>query len=237
MALIRTAARALLGGVFVSSGLLALRNPTRLVGQAKPLADRMTPALEAANLPTDPETLVKLNGAVQVAGGLLLATGHFTRPAAAALAASVVPSTVAAHPFWAQDDPATKADQRVQFAKNMGLLGGLLYASVDRGGRPSMAWRARYAAKEARRTARHAGVTAGLTGALTAKQATGAVRRASGALSTTVGDAAWRASEAARRMGGAASDAGRSVRRGTRTARREARLAVKAANFGRRLPF
>src|ERR671917_387808 len=149
---IRTAARALLGALFVGSGWLALRHPDRLVARAKPVTDRMTPALEAANLPTDPETLVKVNGAVQVAGGLLLATGNLTRPAAAALAGSLVPSTIAAHPFWTEHDPQRKAEQQVQFAKNMGLLGGLLFAAVDRNGKPSMAWRARYAAREARRS-------------------------------------------------------------------------------------
>src|SRR5919107_4445424 len=168
---IRTAARTLLGALFVGSGWLALRHPDRLVSRAKPVTDRMTPALEAASLPTDPETLVKLNGAVQVAGGLLLATGHFTRPAATALAASVVPSTLAAHPFWTETDPQRRADQRVQFAKNLGLLGGLLYAAVDRGGRPSLAWRTRYAARSTRRSAKALGTSAGLSGALAATRA------------------------------------------------------------------
>jgi putative oxidoreductase len=234
---IRTAARTLLGTLFVGSGVLALRHPDRLARQAKPVADQLSPALEAAGLPTDPETLVKVNGAVQVAGGLLLATGHFTRPAAAALAASVVPSTIAAHPFWAEEDPQRRSEQQVQFAKNLGLLGGLLFAAVDRNGKPSLAWRARYAAREARRSARFAardarrqvrfaGATAGLTRALATKEAGGVARRA--------GDAV---SHAATRAGTAANQAGRSVRRSARTARREARLAVRAAQFGRRLPF
>src|SRR3712207_6056623 len=89
---IRIAARTLLGGLFVGSGLLALRHPAQLANRAKPVTDRMAPALEAANLPTDPETLVKTNAFIQVAGGALLASGYFTRPAAAALAATVVPS-------------------------------------------------------------------------------------------------------------------------------------------------
>ena len=88
---IRTAARTLLGALFVGSGWMALRHPDRLVPKAKPVTDRLSPALQAASLPTEAETLVKVNGAVQLAGGLLLATGHLTRPAAAALAVSVVP--------------------------------------------------------------------------------------------------------------------------------------------------
>jgi uncharacterized membrane protein YphA (DoxX/SURF4 family) len=227
---IRTAARTLLGALFIGSGWMALRHPDRLVPRAKPVTDRLSPALQAANLPTEPETLVKINGAVQLTAGVLLATGHLTRPAAAALAVSAVPSTLAAHPFWTETDPQRRADQRVQFAKNLGLLGGLLYAAVDRGGRPSMAWRTRHAARDARRTARALGTTAGLSGALAAKRAGFAVRRAGDAVSETVGNAAWRASTAA-------SDATRSVRRTARTARREARLAARAVQVGRRLPF
>lgn len=233
MAFIRTAARVLLGGVFVSGGVMALRDPATLAGQAKPVTDRLAPMLKAANLPTNPETLVKINGAVQATGGLLLATGHLTRPAAAALAASMVPTTVAAHPFWAQDDRQRTADQGVQFAKNMGLLGGLLYAAVDRGGKPSLAWRARYAARDARRNARFAGTTAGLSGLVAASRAANAARHTGNSLSDRMGHA----SDLARRVSNAATQTSRSVARGARTAKREAHLAVAAANFGRRLPF
>jgi hypothetical protein len=177
----------------------------------------------------------------QVAGGLLLASGHFTRPAAAVLAATVVPSTIATHPFWTETDPQRKAEQRSQFAKNLGLLGGLLYAMVDRGGRPSLAYqtryaareagrRGRYAARDARRAAKVAGATAGLTGVAAARRAGDVVSRAGDAITDTVGNAAWRASTAA-------SQAGKSVRRSARTAKREAKLATRALQAGRRLPF
>jgi uncharacterized membrane protein YphA (DoxX/SURF4 family) len=176
---IRTAARTLLGALFVGSGYYVLKHPERHVANAKPVTDYLEPALEAANLPTDTETLVKATGAAQIAGGLLLASGHFTRPAAAVLAATVVPSTIASHPFWNEADPQRKAEQQTQFAKNLGLLGGLLYAMVDRDGKPSLAYqtgyaardagrRGRYAARDAKRAAKVAGVTAGLTGATAA---------------------------------------------------------------------
>ena len=50
---IRTAARTILGALFVGSGWLALRHPDRLVPRAKPVTDRLSPALQAASLPTD----------------------------------------------------------------------------------------------------------------------------------------------------------------------------------------
>jgi len=92
---IRTAARTLLGALFVGSGWMALRHPDRLVPKAKPVTDRLSPALQAASLPTEAETLVKVNGAVQLAGGLLLATGHLTRRRQADNKATTTP------PRWA----------------------------------------------------------------------------------------------------------------------------------------
>jgi hypothetical protein len=127
----------------------------------------------------------------------------------------VVPSTIAAHPFWTEHDPQRRVEQQVQFAKNLGLLGGLLFAAMDRGGKPSLSWRAKYAAKTGRRAARSAGAIAGLSGAVVAQKAGSSVRRASDA----------------------AAHAGESVRRTARTGRREARLAVRAVNLGRRMPF
>lgn len=170
---IRSAARTLLGALFVGSGWVALRHPERLAVQAKPVTDRLAPTLTAAGLPTDPATLVKATGAIHVAGGLALVTGHFTRPAATLLAATVVPATVAAHPFWNEPDPQRRADQQVQFAKNLGLLGGLLFAAVDRGGRPSLAWRARHATRHATRSAK----VAGAAGAKAARDAGRTVTR------------------------------------------------------------
>jgi hypothetical protein len=44
--------------------------------------------------------------------------------------------------------------QRVQFFKNVSMMGGLLLAGVDTEGRPGVAWRARRAARDVRREAR-----------------------------------------------------------------------------------
>jgi len=82
-----------------------------------------------------------------------LSIGRFPRLAALALAGSIVPTTLAGHRFWEADDPSTKAQQQVQFMKNLGLLGGLLLAAVDTGGAPSLSWRARRAARRARHAA------------------------------------------------------------------------------------
>jgi putative oxidoreductase len=133
----------MLGAIFVASGTRAVANPEPLVPQAKPVTDRVVPMLEKADprLPTDPRTLIRINGALQLAGGLLLATGHATRAAAAMLAGSTVPTTLAGHPFWTYDDPAQRRAQQIHFLKNMGLLGGLLLAAADTQGQPGLRYR------------------------------------------------------------------------------------------------
>jgi putative oxidoreductase len=153
---VRTTARVLLSGIFIASGARALANPDRLVPKAKKLADRMAPALEKANLPADPRTLVRINAAAQLGGGILLATGLLTRPAATVLAASLIPTTVSGHPFWTFTDENERYQQQVHFLKNMGLLGGLLLAAADTEGQPGLKWRLGHFVDHQRRMARTA---------------------------------------------------------------------------------
>jgi len=82
-----------------------------------------------------------------------LGLGTFPRVAAMALAGALVPTTYTAHAFWTITDPAVRAQQKVHFLKNVGLLGGVLLASVDTAGKPGLAYRTRYAQAHARRQA------------------------------------------------------------------------------------
>jgi uncharacterized membrane protein YphA (DoxX/SURF4 family) len=153
---VRTAARTMLAAIFVSGGLDTIRHPERVAPKAKPVTDKVAPTLGsvAPKAPTDTEKLVRLNGAAQVAGGLLLATGHATRPAAVLLAGSLVPTTLAGHRFWEVKDPEERTQQQIHFLKNVGLFGGLLLAAVDTEGRPGLRWRAKDLARKAKRTVR-----------------------------------------------------------------------------------
>src|SRR5690348_4297806 len=139
---VRTVARTLLAGIFVTSGAKALTNPDPLVPTAQPVVDRIGPRLAKIDkrMPSDARSLVQLNGAVHFVGGLLLLTG-LRRPAAAALAASLVPTTLAGHRFWEHYDEQQRAQQQIQFLKNVGLIGGLLLAALDTEGRPSIRYR------------------------------------------------------------------------------------------------
>ena len=75
---------------------------------------------------------MRANAAVQLAAGTLLALGRLPRLSALALAGSLAPTTAAGHPFWTVEDPAKRAQQRIQFNKNLAVLGGLLLAAADR---------------------------------------------------------------------------------------------------------
>lgn len=131
----RRLARPMLAAVFVAGGVDTLRNPKPRAERAEPLVRRVVDATAGAlppSVPTDPMTLVKVDAAVKVGAGLALAVGRFPRLAALVLAASTVPTTVAGHPFWERTDPAERAAERVHFLKNLGLIGGLLFAASDR---------------------------------------------------------------------------------------------------------
>jgi len=156
MTLVRLAARPLLASMFVVGGIDSLRTANAKAGAAEPVTDRLVPLLQklVPQLSDDPTTLVRINGAVQVAAGLALATGRMPRLSSAVLAATLVPTTAAGHRFWEETEPATKKAQRVQFFKNASMMGGLMLAAVDTEGKPGVAWRARRAAADVRREAK-----------------------------------------------------------------------------------
>ena len=117
--LLRRLSRLLLSGIFVVAGAEAFQNPGPRVAKA---ADLGVP---------QPELATRANAAAMVVAGAALGVGLRTRLAAAGLIASLVPTTVAGHPYWKEDDPRARSMQRTQFLKNLGLLGGLLAVLAD----------------------------------------------------------------------------------------------------------
>jgi putative oxidoreductase len=120
MPVARSAARLLLAAPFVVLGYEAAAEPGGRVDLAA--------ALGVPN----PEAAVRFNGAAMAAGGVALGLGVLPRAAAVGLAASLVPTTLAGHAYWHHDDPAARKQNRIQFLKNAGLLGGLVAVAVDR---------------------------------------------------------------------------------------------------------
>lgn len=145
MALVRMIARPMMASMFLTGGVSSLKNSDHLVARAQPVLDRIQPMVDKSPVPfsLSGKQLVQLNGAVHVLAGAMLATGRAPRLAGAALAVSLVPTTFGGHRYWEETDPQSRANQRVQFFKNVSMLGGLLLASVDTEGKPSIAWRAK----------------------------------------------------------------------------------------------
>ncbi|MFG2127391.1 DoxX family protein [Streptomyces sp. NPDC048751] len=151
MSLLRLVGRPMLASMFISGGLSSVRAPEEVAPVAE---DVVRPVSERVPVvPDRTEQAVRLSGAVQVAAGFMLATGRVPRPAALAIAATLVPTTLAAHRFWEEEDPADRAEQRIHFLKNLSMLGGLLIAADDTAGHPSLLWRGRHAAHDVRRDA------------------------------------------------------------------------------------
>ena len=195
----------MLASIFILQGFDSLLHPDTKAPAAekvvRPLAERV-PAV-----PAEVEQAVRINGAVQLVAGSLLAIGKFPRLSAAALAATLLPTTAAGHRFWESDDKQERTQQKIHFLKNLSMLGGLLIAAGDTAGNPSVAWRSRHAAETAKREA-----------ALTAKSLRVGAKAAS----------AKAQARAARTQAKAARAAARTAARtASRTSSRTARLTAK----------
>ncbi len=125
---LRYPARLLTGSTYAVLGYDALREPSR---GAKEGAALMAAIREKVPLTARDEQLVQVNGAVQATCGVLLALGVVPRLSALILAGSMIPTTLAAHSFWTVEDPVARKQQRIQFHKNMAMIGGLLFAALD----------------------------------------------------------------------------------------------------------
>jgi putative oxidoreductase len=198
MAVLRLVARPMLASIFIAEGIDSLLHPDTKAPAAeavvRPLAEQVPV------VPDQVEQAVRLNGAVQVVAGSLLAIGRFPRLSAAALAASLIPTTYAGHRFWESDDKQERSQQKIHFLKNVTMLGGLLIAAGDTAGNPSVAWRSRHAAKTVKREA-----------VLTAKSVQAASAKAEAQAAKTSAKAAKVAAKGGVKAGKAGGKAGATV--------------------------
>jgi putative oxidoreductase len=118
---VRAAGRVALAAMFITGGADAMLEP----------GGRSSKAAELG-VPFDPELAVRVNGAAMLAAGVALALGVWPRLAAGVLAGTLVPTTLAGHPYWQLDDPAARRQQRTHFFKNLGLFGGALLVLSER---------------------------------------------------------------------------------------------------------
>jgi putative oxidoreductase len=125
MGLIRRLSQPLLAASFVAGGIETLLEPGPRIQRAREAGLDDLPFGDAA-------TLTRANAAVQVGAGAMLATNRLPRLSALLLAGTLLPTTYAGHPFWSETDKQSRQQQRTNFLKNAGLLGGLLVTALDR---------------------------------------------------------------------------------------------------------
>ena len=106
--------RILLGGFFVANGINHFRNLNMIAGYAK---SKGTPASALAAGGT---------GVLLLLGGLSLVLGFQPIVGAALLIVFLLGVSFKIHNYWAVQDPQAKMGDRVNFMKNMALLGALL---------------------------------------------------------------------------------------------------------------
>lgn len=150
--ILRRVARPLLAAMFITGGINALRDPEGHAEAVRPMLDKAVAGTAERlpnSVPTDHVTLVRIDGAVKVGAGTMLALGRLPRFASTLLLGSLVPTTAAAHAFWEEKDPGQRQQQLIHFLKNASMAGGLLLAAADTEGRPSLGWRAKRAAHRA----------------------------------------------------------------------------------------
>ena len=165
MNLLRGVGRLLLGGFYIVNGVKSIKDPARYVAQVEPVADRIVPLArkavgpEAASfVPEDPQTLVRVNGAMSLLGGLGIVTGIGRRVGGGLAAASMVTQVLGRVPDGASE--VERAEHKVAQLRDLALLGAALIVTQDTAGRPSLAWRAadtkRRLAAETERTKKQA---------------------------------------------------------------------------------
>lgn len=130
-ALIRAVSRIALAAVFLDGGRHVWNNPDGPAGAAGPLLTDLRRTLPPLHRFSDRQ-LVRLNAAVHLGGGVGLATGVAPAASALLLAGSLVPTTLAAFPFWTQPAGPERGHQRANLLKNLALAGGLLAVAVAR---------------------------------------------------------------------------------------------------------
>lgn len=149
MSLLRFIARSLVASAFIADGVRKITNPAESAEDAAafttaiaPVVQRVVPSGYSSWVPERPETWVRATGGVQLAGGIMFATGLGRRLGALLLAKASVLNVAIAWP--GRDAPkAARQAARPEVLQQVALLGAMLLSAQDLEGRPSLAWRTR----------------------------------------------------------------------------------------------
>ncbi len=107
--------RLLIAALFLPSGISKLMTFSQF---AASLGQRGVPY---------PDVLAGLGVAVEVLGPIALILGIWPRLTALAMIAFVASATLVSHRYWEFTDEAARRAQEINFYKNLGIIGGLLF--------------------------------------------------------------------------------------------------------------
>jgi putative oxidoreductase len=110
--------RILIAAIFVSSGIQKLTSFDQTLGY-----------MQANGITFLPGVMLVVAAAVEILGGLMLATGLMTRVAAAVLFLFLIPTTLIFHNFWALTG-MERQTELVNLLKNLAIMGGLAYVGT-----------------------------------------------------------------------------------------------------------
>lgn len=139
MSIVRVIARPMLASSFILSGINRLLHTQETADQLSPV---LSPLASALPVNVSEKNLAMAVAGTQIGAGVLLATGKFARAAAVVLSVTAALTTAVEYRAASTETKEGKSHRRAQLAKNIGLMGGALLASVDTAGRPGLAWRA-----------------------------------------------------------------------------------------------
>ncbi len=106
--------RIIFGGFFVYNAYGHLFNAEGMAGYAA-----------SKGLPM-PKASVILSGLMLLFGGLTIIFGTLVVPGVIVLIVFLLGTLIKMHTFWGVSDPMQKMGERIQFAKNLALIGALL---------------------------------------------------------------------------------------------------------------
>ena len=125
MSLFKFVARAAAAAPMVKGGLNTAQNANQLTGIIEEFIDSLPQQVKSQLSDVEPALLAKINGCTMVAASAAMVLGIKPRTAATILALQLVPTTLAAPPFWNYEGDA-RAQQIDEFVRNVGYAGGLL---------------------------------------------------------------------------------------------------------------
>ena len=106
--------RILLGSYFIASGIKHFKNVKMLTGYA-----------QSKGVPM-PREAVLLTGLMMVVGGIGIWLGVYIQLSILLLSVFLFVTTIQMHQYWKVADPMAKMSEKINFEKNMALLGALL---------------------------------------------------------------------------------------------------------------